>query len=123
MFWSKSKSSKVEINWERLTEASQLEQIVEESKERPVLIYKHSTRCGISGMALDRLERSWDESGEAIKPYYLDLLAYRDISNLVAETFKVYHQSPQVILIKDGQVVYDDSHMGISFSAITSAAG
>lgn len=122
MFWNKNKSSKVEINWERLTEASQLEQIIEESKERPVMIYKHSTRCGISGMALDRLERSWDESGETIKPYYLDLLAYRSVSDLVAETFKVYHQSPQVILIKDGQAVYDDSHMGISFNALTSAA-
>ncbi len=122
MFWNKKKSNEVSINWERLTDTAQLEQIMEESKSQPVMIYKHSTRCGISGMAMDRLERSWDESGDGIKPYYLDLLAYRNISDLVAETFKVYHQSPQVILIKNGEVVYDDSHMAISFSAITSAA-
>jgi len=123
MFWKSKKTKEVNINWERLTETSQLDEIVEESKTQPVLIYKHSTRCGISSMAMDRLERSWDESGEAIKPYYLDLISYRNISDQVAEKFRVYHQSPQVILIKDGQVVYDDSHMSISFSALTQAAG
>lgn len=119
MFWKKKETNAVEINWEYLREVSQLEQILEESKEQPVLIYKHSTRCGISSMVLDRLERSWGEEGNAIKPYFLDLIAYRNISNIVAEMFGVYHQSPQVILIKDGKAVYDDSHMGISFQALT----
>lgn len=123
MFWKSKKSDRVAINWETLTDSAQLDQIIEESKERPVMIYKHSTRCGISSMALDRLERSWDESGEQIKAYYLDLLSYRQLSDQVAEIFRVYHQSPQVILVKDGKVVYDDSHMSISFSALTQAAG
>lgn len=123
MFWKSKKSNPVTINWETLTDSAQLDQIIEESKERPVMIYKHSTRCGISSMALDRLERSWDESGDQIKAYYLDLLSYRQLSDQVAETFQVYHQSPQVILVRDGKAVYDDSHMSISFSALTRAAG
>jgi bacillithiol system protein YtxJ len=118
MFWKKKDKNTVEIGWEKLTETAQLERILEESKEKPVLIYKHSTRCGISGMALDRLERSWDETGDGFKSYYLDLIAYRNISNIVAEMFNVYHQSPQVIVVKNGKAVYDESHMGISFEAL-----
>lgn len=121
MFWKKKETNTIEVGWEHLTEASQLESILEESKTKPVLIYKHSTRCGISSMALDRLERSWDEEGKAIKPYFLDLIAYRNISNIVAEMFNVYHQSPQIIVIKDGKAVFDESHMGISFQAVKSA--
>ncbi len=118
MFWKKKETNTTEVGWEHLTEASQLERILEESKAKPVLIYKHSTRCGISSMALDRLERSWDEEGKAIKPYFLDLITYRNISNIVAEMFNVYHQSPQIIVIKDGKAVFDESHMGISFQAL-----
>jgi bacillithiol system protein YtxJ len=119
MFWKKKDSNTTEIGWENLTEISQLEKLVEESKTQPVLIYKHSTRCAISSMALDRLERSWDHQGEAFKPYFLDLITYRNISNIIAEMFGVYHQSPQVIVIKDGKAVFDESHMGISFQALS----
>lgn len=120
MFWKKKEKNTVEIGWENLTQPAQLEKILEESKEKPVLIYKHSTRCGISSMAMDRLERSWDEEGEGFKPYYLDLIAYRNLSNIVAEMFDVYHQSPQVIVIKNGKAVFDQSHMGISFQSLKS---
>lgn len=121
MFWKKKETNTAEIGWEQLTQTSQLETILEESKEKPVLIYKHSTRCGISSMALDRLERSWDKDGDAIKPYFLDLIAHRNISNIVAEMFNVYHQSPQIIVIKNGKAVFDESHMGISFQALKNA--
>lgn len=121
MFWKKKETNAVEVGWENLTQTAQLEKIIEESKELPVLIYKHSTRCGISSMALDRLERSWDEGGKAIKPYFLDLIANRNISNIVAEMFNVYHQSPQIIVIRNGKAVFDESHMGISFQAVKSA--
>ena len=114
MFWNKDKKETSDINWNHLNELNQLESIREESKEQPVLIYKHSTRCSISGMALDRLERSWSKELESIKTYYLDLISFREISNAVAESFGVYHESPQVILIKNGEAVYDASHMSIS---------
>ena len=111
MFWNKEIT---DINWNHLNQLDQLISIKEESKDRPVLIYKHSTRCSISSMALDRLERSWNKELEPIKAYYLDLIRFRDISNAVAESFKINHESPQVILIKNGEVVYYASHMSIS---------
>lgn len=109
------------MNWNKLDKTEVLEQIIEESKEKPVVIFKHSTSCSISAMALNRLERSWND-GEmnGIKPYYLDLIAYRDISNAIAEKFGVMHQSPQILVIKNGACVHDDSHMGISYQSLKS---
>ena len=108
------------MNWNKLTNAAQLDQIKAESVGQPILIFKHSTTCSISAMALSRLERNWSDAA-GIKPYYLDLLANRALSNEVAGTFGVQHQSPQVLLIQDGQCAYDASHMSISFQALTQA--
>jgi bacillithiol system protein YtxJ len=101
------------MNWNQLTSINQLSEIKAESTEQPVLIFKHSTRCSISAAALSRLERNWS-ADKPIKVYYLDLIAHRDISNAIAEQFGVEHQSPQVLLVKSGKVVYTESHMGIS---------
>lgn len=107
------------MNWTALTENSQLETIKQESIENPVLIFKHSTRCSVSSMALNRLERSWNpEELEGLKIYYLDLIQYRDISNQIVEDFNVPHESPQVIIISDKKTVYDNSHMGISYHEV-----
>ena len=108
------------MNWNKLTSTAQLDEIKAESADQPVLIFKHSTTCSISAMALSRMERNWSESA-GIKPYYLDLLANRALSGQVADTFAVNHQSPQVLLIQDGKCVYDASHMSISFQALTQA--
>lgn len=104
------------MNWEQLTEESQLDAIKEQSKTQPVVIFKHSTRCSISSMALNRLERTAEPKG--VKFYYLDLIRYRGVSNKVAEVFKVYHESPQVLLIRNGECVYDESHNGIDMGEI-----
>ncbi|WP_143959590.1 bacillithiol system redox-active protein YtxJ [Litoribacter populi] len=109
------------MNWINLEQAVQLEDIKKESHEQPVMIFKHSTRCSISGMAIDRLTRNWKDAETAhIKPYYLDLINFRDISNQIAQEFGVQHESPQVILVKDGKAIYDNSHMGISYKDILS---
>jgi bacillithiol system protein YtxJ len=108
------------MNWHRLTNTAQLDQLIAESEEQPVLIFKHSTTCSISAMALSRMERNWSDAA-GIKPYYLDLLSYRPISNQIAETFGVQHQSPQVLLIQNGECVYDASHMAISFQTLQQA--
>lgn len=93
--------------------------IKQESEKKPVLIFKHSTRCSISSMAIDRLARYWKkEEINSHDPYYLDLIAFRDISNQIEAMFKVPHQSPQVLIIKDGICVYDNSHMGIDYNEI-----
>ncbi|MEQ9167890.1 MAG: bacillithiol system redox-active protein YtxJ [Fulvivirga sp.] len=109
------------MSWNELTSLEQLEIAVNESKEQPVVIFKHSTRCNISSMAFDRLQRSWENDAN-VKPYYLDLIKYRDISNQIADKFGVTHQSPQVIVLRDGHPVYDMSHMGISYQAVINAA-
>ncbi|MBD0402607.1 bacillithiol system redox-active protein YtxJ [Flammeovirga sp. EKP202] len=105
------------MNWHQLTEISQLEELVALSQSQKVLILKHSTRCSISSMALSRLERSWDD-GNGISAYYLDLIQYRNVSNAIAEKFNIEHQSPQVLVLDKGEVVYTASHMGISYSDI-----
>ena len=108
------------MNWVALTEETQLETIKEESESQPVVIFKHSTRCSISSMAKMRLER--EEEPEGIKFYYLDLLSYRPISNKVADVFHVVHESPQVLLIKNGECVYEESHNGITMEEIAEQA-
>ncbi len=107
------------MNWENLQNISQLEEIKRMSDTKPVLIFKHSTRCSISSMAWDRMRRNWKDSDtEKVTPYYLDLISYRDVSNAVATEFGIRHESPQVILIKNGEAVYDNSHMGINYQEI-----
>jgi bacillithiol system protein YtxJ len=107
------------MNWKKLTESAQIEEIKELSKTKPVLIFKHSTRCAVSSMSLDRLLRNWKtEDGEKVVPYFLDLIAFRSLSNQIEEIFGVPHESPQVILIRNGQAVYDNSHYGISYPEI-----
>ncbi|SEJ07583.1 bacillithiol system protein YtxJ [Cyclobacterium xiamenense] len=112
------------MSWKKLASLSQLDQLKEESKEKPVVIFKHSTRCSISSMAWNRMERSWKaEDSERLSPYFLDLIAHRDISNAIAEEFSVAHASPQVIVIRDGKAVYNNSHMGINYREIVSVEG
>ncbi|KEO73302.1 bacillithiol system redox-active protein YtxJ [Anditalea andensis] len=109
------------MNWEKLESLAQLEEIKKESHDKSVLIFKHSTTCSISSMAWDRLNRNWKEEDTInIKPYYLDLHSYREVSNKVAEEFDVVHQSPQVLLVQKGEVKYANSHMGINYKEILS---
>lgn len=109
------------MNWQGLTETAQLEHIRQISHTKPVVIFKHSTRCSISNMAKSRLERSFKPS--AIEFYYLDLLKYRPVSTMIAEQFNVHHESPQVLLIKNGECIYEESHNGIDFQEILEQAG
>lgn len=106
------------MDWIRLEELSQIDTIIEESKQAPVVIFKHSIRCSISSMAINRIERSW--KADHTKAYYLDLINYRDISNKVAEVFGIQHQSPQILVIENGKCIYDDSHMAIHYATLES---
>ncbi len=106
------------IDWKPLTELAQLELIAEDSKEKPVVIFKHSTTCSISVMAKMRLESNWNLD---LDTYYLDLKNYKQISNTIAEKFSVHHESPQIILLKNGEAIYDASHFDISVSELQEA--
>ena len=100
------------INWNELTDLGQLNEIIAMSNEKPVAIFKHSTRCSVSRMALKQFENEFNSS-DKVTPYFLDLIAYRDISNEIASRFGVTHQSPQLILIKEGKAIYNVSHSDI----------
>ena len=106
----------IETPWHVLSEMDQLETIIEESKSKPVGIFKHSTRCGISRAVLKMFERNYNLNDDQLKLYFLDLLENRTISNEIAQRFKVHHESPQMIVIKNGAVVHYDSHHSIEAS-------
>lgn len=109
-----SKKEKRTIEWIPLTEMSTLDEIDQISQNRPVLIFKHSTRCAISSMVLNKFENSCgNQSG--FEMYFLDVIARRDISNEIEVKYGILHQSPQVILVWKGKAIYDESHTGISF--------
>jgi bacillithiol system protein YtxJ len=108
------------MNWIPLQNESQLEDIQAKSANRPQLIFKHSTRCSASAIVKGRLERAGKP--EAIDFYYLDLINNRPVSNKVADLFRIDHESPQVLLIRDGQCIYDESHLGITMADIVDAA-
>jgi len=109
--------------WNTLSLIEELSRLDEESMSEPVFILKHSTSCSISAMALGRLERKWSpKDNEKIKPYYLDLIRHRELSNEIAKRYGVVHESPQVLVIRKGQCVYNASHMEISFEALISVA-
>ena len=104
------------MNWIALENEQQLQEIKEKSNTQPVVIFKHSTRCSISMMAKNRLEREAAPANTAF--YYLDLLQFRPISNTVAEMFQVHHESPQILIIKNGECTYEESHNGIDMHEI-----
>lgn len=111
------------MKWEQLDQTEQLLQIDTESEKQAVVIFKHSTRCSISDAAISRFDRDWNEEDALkMKAYYLDLIAHRDISNAIAQRYGVIHESPQVIVIKNGKCVYHESHMNIRVSELRELA-
>lgn len=105
------------INWNELTDLVQLDEIIAISNEKPVAIFKHSTKCSVSRMALKQFENEFNSS-DKITPCFLDLIAHRDISNEIANRFGVTHQSPQLILIKNGKAIYNVSHSDIDAESL-----
>lgn len=100
------------MQWTTINNPSQISEI--KSKPGYSLIFKHSTRCSVSMMAKRRFEMDWDSIPEGTSLYFLDLISYRAISAQIAETFQVHHESPQILLIKDGECILDASHSDIS---------
>jgi bacillithiol system protein YtxJ len=107
------------MNWLPLQSTIDLDALLERSFDKAILIFKHSTTCSISKMALNRVEREAPNSG--IEYYLLDLLKHRDVSNAIAEKLKVHHESPQILLIKNADCVFDTSHNGITVDVINEA--
>ncbi|CAM1333144.1 bacillithiol system redox-active protein YtxJ [Tenacibaculum aestuariivivum] len=102
------------ITWTPLTSLHELEEIKKQSLKQPIAIFKHSTRCSISSIVIKRFAGSFDVSLKNFKVYYLDLITYREISNEVAYQFEVIHQSPQLLVVKNGVVLAHASHYEIT---------
>ena len=105
---------KTYLIWMPLISVEEINTIKEISKNQSILIFKHSTRCGISRMVIKQFESLFNEENKQLKVYYLDLLNFREVSSKLSEVFQVIHQSPQLLVIKNGISVYDESHFGIT---------
>ncbi len=112
------KLEKKQLPWLALTALEQLDNILTDSNEKPVVIFKHSTRCGTSSMVLRQFERAFEIPENSVYLYFLDLLSYRSISDEISIRFQVLHQSPQMIIIKNQKTVHHASHYQISASDI-----
>ncbi|MCP9235708.1 bacillithiol system redox-active protein YtxJ [Lewinella sp. JB7] len=110
------------MNWIKIDSVHDIEAIIERSHHVSCLILKHSTACPISSLAKNRLEKQWDLEHSAMETYYLDLLRHRDVSNYIAAEFAVDHESPQVLLIKDGRCVFNASHLDIRVDELRQTA-
>lgn len=100
------------MNWTSLDSAEQINLI--KQQQGYSAIFKHSTRCSISMMVKKRFELDWDKLPNNLPLYFLDLIKNRDLSNLISKDFNVFHESPQLLLIKDGECVLDLSHGEVS---------
>lgn len=112
------------MHWQPLKTISDYDKLMSSSFEEDffcVAIFKHSTRCAISKMAQLRLVSSWDFPENKLPIYYLDLLAFRELSDKIATDFSVEHQSPQLLLIKNGKCIFHTSHTGVSANAVKKA--
>jgi monothiol bacilliredoxin len=109
----------VKMTWQYLETLPQLQQIDELSFSEPVLVYKHSTRCGICTAVKNELdEKLQKESDEKFKIFFLDLLRHRDISTAIEKKYDVKHQSPQVLIIRDGKCIYSATHYDINYQSL-----
>jgi bacillithiol system protein YtxJ len=107
------------MNWKYLNTSEELAELVKRSHETPQVIFKHSTRCSTSSMVKNRLEKATAKAN--IDFHLLDLIAHRSLSNQIADDLKVWHESPQVLLLVRGECVYDESHLGIRMDEIEEA--
>ena len=117
MRWFKQSSNNSSFDWKPLTSEEQFLELLEE--EQTLAVFKHSTRCSISFMAKSRVERGWRDTDVPL--YCLDLITYRNVSDLIARTLNIDHQSPQLIFIEKGKAIYNASHNAISPQAALSA--
>ncbi len=105
------------ISWIELTSLKQIQDLLKEN-EKIFVIFKHSTRCSISKMVLNRFQKEWNVMDKNITPLYLDLLSHRDVSDFIEDFLDVKHESPQVVIVKKELAFYNASHTEISFKKI-----
>ena len=118
MFGKSEEKPSSKLDWKYLESMEDLDAAEQASKEKTVVLFKHSTRCSISRFVLKQFENTYGIPSDQMDIYFLDLIEYRPISNAIAERFGVTHQSPQMIVLKQGKVVYDASHDSIDAGSL-----
>ncbi len=106
------------MSWKELNDNQEWNTILMDSYAKPQVLFKHSTRCSISLIAKSRIEKSLTAQDSF---YLLDLLQHRYISNQIAQDLHIKHESPQVLVIKDGKCIYHESHTAITYDNIIAA--
>lgn len=106
------------LPWTNIESVDQLHEVLKNVGDKPALLFKHSTRCSISSMALNTFEREWTSENERCQLYFVDLIRNRDVSNEIASATGVGHQSPQAILWNGKEVMYQASHSGIDADSV-----
>ena len=109
-----TRNVKNEVPWIPLVSVGQLEEIVQLSDQKTQIIFKHSTTCGISRMVMNTFENAYDFAKDQVDLYFLDLHGFREVSNETAIRFQIQHQSPQLLIIKEGKLIAHSSHGGIT---------
>jgi len=110
------------MHWKTIHTKADLTQAIEKSHSGPILLFKHSTRCAISSMAFDRLDRYWDKDEMMqTEGLLIDVIRDRELSRYIEDHFGIRHESPQVLLIRAGEVIFHDSHMGIAYDSLKQA--
>lgn len=118
MGWLNSSENHAELPWVKITSLEQLREIMENTKQKPALFYKHSSRCEVCTMVLNNFRAEWGKSDGLCTLYFVDLLANRDVSNEIERVTGVQHQSPQVIVLNEDKIMYTATHSSISIDAI-----
>ena len=119
IFGGKQEQGETKSFWKTIKSEEDLEKAIKESYENRVAIFKHSTSCFISKTVLKNFEKEIENSDEQnVSFYFLDLLAFRPISNKIAEDFGIRHESPQLIVLENGKAINNASHQDISLSQI-----
>ncbi|WP_159475066.1 bacillithiol system redox-active protein YtxJ [Chryseobacterium sp. 18068] len=119
IFGGKQEQGETKSFWKTIKSEEDLEKAIKQSYENRVAVFKHSTSCFISKTVLKNFEKEIENSDEQnVIFYFLDLLAFRPISNKIAEDFAIRHESPQLIVIENGKAINNASHQDISLSQI-----
>ena len=100
---------------------AQLDRLLRSAEPQPLLLFKHSRTCGTSAQALDELLAHLDELGTNARYAIVTVQTHREVSTAVAKTLGIRHETPQVLLIQDGRVVWSASHFRVTADAVDAA--
>ncbi|WP_426278006.1 bacillithiol system redox-active protein YtxJ [Chryseobacterium sp. S-02] len=122
IFGGKEEAKEQKSFWNTIKSEDDLKTALENSYTHKIAIFKHSTSCFISKTVLRNFEKdieNIESIDDVAKLYFLDLLAYRPLSNKIAEDLGIRHESPQLLVIENGKVINNASHQNISINQLS----